>query len=68
MRSELGAIIPLPRRGDGWQDRDAQSGEAFGEFGDLLALPMQLFLVGEVLILAAATSAKEVTAWLDPIW
>ena len=64
---ELGAVIPFFRGRNWFEDRDGQSGEAFGELGYLLAFPLQLLRVGEVLILTSPANAEEGALGLDPV-
>jgi hypothetical protein len=46
-------------------DFDCQAAEAFVDFGDLLALPDELFGVGHVLVLATTAFAEEFATGLD---
>lgn len=45
-----------------------ESAQAFEGFRDLLALPLELLGVGQVLVLAAAALSEEIATGLDAMW
>lgn len=61
MRSDLGAVAPFFWGRNGRQHLGVNPYHVFKEFPDLTSLPTKLFLVGEVLILAASTGGKVAT-------
>ncbi len=68
MRREFGAIVIFGRGGQGIVDRCLDLSHAQQQFGDLIALPFELFFVAEVLVLAAAALSEERAGGFEPIW
>lgn len=67
MRSDLGAVAVGAGRGDDGGDVEGDAGHVLEEFGDLLAFPVTLLGVVEMLILAAAAAAEERAAGIDAV-
>ncbi len=67
VRSDLGAVVPGSGRGNELVDGVLEPRHVVQEIRHLPALPAQLLLVFEVLILAAPAAGKERAAGLDPV-
>lgn len=67
MRGDFGAVAVGAGRGDDGGDVEGDAGHVLEELGDLLAFPVKLLGVVEMLILAAAAAAEERAAGLDAV-
>jgi hypothetical protein len=67
MRGDLGPVTVGDGRGDDRGDGKLDSGHAAKEFGDLVAFPLQLGGIGEILILAAPAFSEQLADGLDPV-
>ena len=67
MRRDLRAVVPNLRRGEAFVDREDEGSHVLEQLADLAGLPSQLFLISQVLVLAAAALTEERTAGHDPI-